>query len=346
MRGRILAGLLLLALSTAPGGAFAETASSVLVRTTPLATHALTDTIQAYGRVEPAPDQVIAVALPHAGIIQHLWVSLGERIESGQKLLEVATAPNEQMSYQQAQAEVRFAKAKLSRQQGLFEQHLATRNDVDAARRALADAQAKLRALERRGANRQTQVVRAPVAGIVSKVNVNQGDRVKADTGALLLATGQALIVPLGVEPEQASRIQPGASVELTSPFQPNVHVQASVGSVHAMVNPTTRLLDVIVAVPDSATSQLVLGSAIQGKIVLKGVKGFAVPRQAVLSDTKGPYLFIVEGGHAHRIDVTTGISDHGLLQVSAPGLKEGQEVVTLGNYELEDGTAVREAGP
>lgn len=345
MIGRILSGLLTLAVLIPPAAVLAEPSSSVLVRTKPLAKHELTDTIRAYGRVEPAPDQVIAVALPHAGIIEHLWVSLGERIESGQKLLEVATAPNEQMSYQQAQAAVRFSKAKLSRQQNLFAQHLATRNDVDAARRALSDARAKLEALERRGANRQTQVVRAPVAGIVSRVDVNQGDRVKADTGALLLATGQALVVPLGVEPEEARRIKPGAQVELTSPFQPGVHVQASVGSVHAMVNPTTRLLDVIVAVPDSATSELVLGSAIQGRIVLDSVKTFAVPRQAVLSDAKGSYLFVVEEGHAHRIDVTTGISDDGLLQVSAPALREGQAIVTLGNYELEDGTAVREAG-
>lgn len=344
MTVRILAGLLLLLPLVCLGGARAEPASSVLVRTTPLSTHDLTETLTAYGRVEPAPDHLIAVALPHAGIIQHLWVSLGERIDSGQKLLEVATSPNEQMSYQQAEAALNFSKAKLARQESLFEQHLATRNDVDAARRALDDARARLEALRGRGADRKTQVVRAPVAGIVAKVDVNQGDRVKADTGALLLATGHALIVPLGVEPEDARRIEPGAQVVLTSPFQPNVHVRATVGSVHAMVNPTTRLLDVIVAVPESATSQLVLGSAIQGRIILESRKALAVPRQAVLSDSRGPYLFLVENGRARRIDVSTGISDHGLLEVSAPELKEGQEVVTLGNYELEDGTAVRES--
>jgi RND family efflux transporter MFP subunit len=325
-------------------GAGTEPAASVQVETQPLGRHDLSDTLQAYGRVEPAPDQVIAVALPHAGIIEHLWVSLGERIESGQPLLEVATSPDEQMRYEQAKAAVEFARGKVSREQHLFQQHLATRDEVETARRELDDARATLAALASRGADRQTQVIRAPVAGIVSKVDVTQGDRVQADTGALLLATGRALIVPLGLEPEDARRVTPGMAVLLTSAFQPSLHVEAQVSAVHAMVNPSTRLLDAVVKVPESATAQLVLGSAIEGTITLETVNAFAVPRRAVLTDAKGPHLFVVQDGHARRVDVSTGLEDGGLLEVSGSDLRVGQKVVTLGNYELSDGAAIRES--
>ncbi|MCA9528818.1 MAG: efflux RND transporter periplasmic adaptor subunit [Myxococcales bacterium] len=339
-----LLGALLCALYVAT--AVAEPPKPAPVQTTSLAKHDMTETVSAYGRVEPAPDQLIAVSLPRAGTIQHVWVSPGERIEAGQRLLEVAIAPDERMSFEQARAAVRFAQGKLARQRRLFQQRLATRDDVDAARQSLADARATLDAFERRGAERQSQLVRAPVAGIVTRVTINQGERVRAETGALLLATGRALIVPLGVEPEDARRIAPGTKVSLTSPFQPSVRAQTTVSAVHAMVNPTTRLVDVIVSVPDDATFGLVLGSVIEGDIVLATHHAFAVPRRAVLTDAKGAYLFVVEGGRARRVDVTTGISAGGLLEVSAPTLSAGQAVVTLGNYEIEDGSAVRESRP
>jgi membrane fusion protein (multidrug efflux system) len=344
MKIRALLGAIALSASFAVPAPAAEPAASVLVETRPLARHDLRETLQAYGRVEPAPDQVIAVALPRAGIIEHLWVSLGERIQAGQQLLEVATSPNEQMDYEQAKAALGFAQQKLARQERLFEQHLATRDEVDAARQQTDDARAKLDALKRRGADRKTQVIRAPVDGIVAKVAVNQGDRVQADTGALLLATGRALVVPLGLEPEDARRVEPGMPVLLTSAFQPLLHVEAQVRAVHAMVNPSTRLVDAVVAVPDQATSKLVLGSAIEGTITLQTKNAFAVSRSAVLTDAEGPYLFTVEDGRARRIDVSTGLEDGGLLEVSASGLHEGQAIVTLGNYEITDGTPVRES--
>jgi membrane fusion protein (multidrug efflux system) len=341
---RVVVSMVALIATLCPEGASAEPPASVRVETQPLARHDLTETLQAYGRVEPAPDQVIAVALPRAGIIEHLWVSLGERIQAGQPLIEVATSPNEQMSYEQAKAAVGFAESKLSRQEHLFQQHLATRDQVDAARQELDDARSTLQALERRGADRKTQVIRAPVAGIVAKVDVTQGDRVQADTGALLLATGRALVVPLGLEPEDARRVASGMPVLLTSAFQPSLHVEAQVGAVHAMVNPSTRLVDAVVAVPDAATSELMLGSAIEGTITLETRNALAVPRRAVLTDAKGPHLFVVEQGHARRVDVSTGLEDGGLLEVSGSGLHAGQKVVTLGNYELSDGAMVRES--
>ncbi len=71
------------------------------------------------------------------------------------------------------------------------------------------------------------------------------------------------------------------------------------------------------------------------------------VPRSAVLRDAKGAYLFQVLQGKARRVDVVAGLEQGGLLAVhAAPGqrLEPAQPVVSLGNYELQDGMAVRGA--
>jgi membrane fusion protein (multidrug efflux system) len=331
------------ALTVTAGAATADT-TTTLVKTRPLAVHELTRSVTAYGRVQPDPDEITAITLPRAGIIQHLWISFGERVKTGQRLLQVVTAPQEQMQFEQAQAAVKFAADKLGTQKHLFKQQLTTREQVANARQKLRDARASLDALRRRGSGQRTQIVRAPVAGTVIRVNVNQGDRVKADTGALLLSTGQAVIVPLGVEPEDARRIRAGMPVTLKSAFDANLHVPAAVGSVHGMVNPKTRLLDVIVPIPDQSSSRFVLGSMVEGSIELQRAKVLAVPRRAVLSDRQGSYVFTVAQGHARRIDVSTGLTARGLVQVSSPKLRAGEPIVVLGNYGLADGMAVREA--
>lgn len=67
------------------------------------------------------------------------------------------------------------------------------------------------------------------------------------------------------------------------------------------------------------------------------------MPRNAVLQGDKGSYIFQITKGYAKRIDVTTGIETDQLMEISSnfdPSLK----VVAVGNYELQDGMAVRES--
>ena len=83
-------------------------------------------------------------------------------------------------------------------------------------------------------------------------------------------------------------------------------------------------------------------GSAVTGEIVLKRAESVAVPRSAVLHDDQGDYVFIVKDGVAHRADIQAGIDDGSWIAVDK-GVQAGDRVVTLGNYELQDGMAVRE---
>jgi hypothetical protein len=80
----------------------------------------------------------------------------------------------------------------------------------------------------------------------------------------------------------------------------------------------------------------------VEAAITLGAGDAWSVPRQAVLSDEQGSYLFQVAGGHAHRVAVkvlgetaqTYGVD--GRIDPALP-------VVVLGNYELRDGMPVRE---
>lgn len=320
----------------------AEQGASVLISTAPVVTQTMVNFLETFGTLDPDPDQVLTLSLPHAGLINHVWVSLGQRVSSGDRLLEVVTAPDAHMQYLQAQSALDFARKELDLKQNLLGQQLATRAQVDAAKKNLQDARATLQALRQRGQDVAEETLRAPMDGIITRLDISQGQRVQADSTAMLIAAGQRLVARLGVEPEDLPLIQAGTPVVITPVFAHDVKINTSVREIHAMIDPVTQLVEVLVPITDQV-DQLVLGSRVLGRIQLASHNTLAVPRSAVLTDDAGrSSVFVVNNGVARRVPVQSGVEAGDLVAV-AGALNAGDTVVTSGNYELVDGMAVRE---
>lgn len=319
----------------------AET-TSVAVKTAIITEKQIGETLVAYGVLNPDPDQVLSISLPHAGLINRVWIRLGQRIKSGDKLLEVITAPDARMQYLQAQSAVDFAIRELKRKERLLLEQLATKAQVDTARKVLRDANASLNALRERGMDRTKETLRAPLDGIITRLDVAQGQRVQSDTTAMLIAAEKRLIARLGVEPEDLSRLPTGTPVTITSVFVTDVKVNSQVREVHAMINPSTHLVEILVPIPEQQINHLILGSRIVGHIHLPPHQALVVPRDAVLGDDENAFVYIVKQGMAQKIKVQTGLEQGNEIEIIGP-LTAGDTIITLGNYELSHGMAVRE---
>lgn len=322
---------------------YADDAPSVAVKTSIVIEKMIGEDLIAYGVLAPDPDQVLSLSLPHAGLINRVWVRLGQRVKSGDKLLEVITAPDARMQYLQAQSSVDFANQNLKRTQRLLKEQLATKAKVDIAHKALRDANASLEALRKRGLNLAEETLLAPMDGIITQLDVAQGQRVQANTTAMLIAAEKRLIARLGVEAEDLVLLDSGTPVTITSVFVPDVLVKSKIREIHAMINPATHLVEVLAPIPEDQIDHLILGSRIIGHIHLPVHPALMVPRSAVLSDDTDAFVYIVREGKAHKIYVQVGLEQDEEIEVSG-NIKVGDSVVTLGNYELSEGAAVRES--
>jgi RND family efflux transporter MFP subunit len=179
---------------------------------------------------------------------------------------------------------------------------------------------------------------------VVTGVKVSPGDRVPADAELLSLAPNNHLIVRMGVEPDQATRIAAGQTVTLSDAFGFGEAIKGAVTKVTASLNPATQRVDVIVNLPAGQAGLPRQGAWLRGRIQLPAKSLLVVPRSAVLRDDRGAYVFVADHGRAKRVRVTPGPVDGGRVGVTGK-LAEGDAVVTRGNYELVDGMAVREAG-
>ena len=343
MRRRALAivGLLL-----APWASHAETpaAPSVLIEAAAPREQILKLTVEGYGTVATSEDAVVGVSFLHAGQISLLRVRPGEVVKAGEVLLELNTDPSVTQSYEVAVAALDFAKRDLARTKTMLAQHLATNAQLAAAQKAVEDATVAVEVQRKLGNDRKTEAITAPFNGYVTALTVALGDRVQPSMTVLKLARTDRVQVMVGLEPEDAARVQTGMAAEVVPVFTPDRRLSGVVRGVTGSINPATKRLDIWVELT-AVAQELVPGTAVSVEIVLEQHTGWVVPRDAVLHDAEGDYIFRVIGNKAERVPVKIGIETDQYTEIIGP-IDNKSPIVTVGNYELQDGVGVRENGP
>lgn len=283
-------------------------------------------------------------------------------------MLTVGADPAALAVYRQATAALALARGQRTRIAQMLADRMATRDQLAQADNAIATAQASLDALNREGGSSAEQTLAAPFDGVVTALLVTPGARIAAQGPLVTVARSDRLVASVGVEPGQLHLLAPGQSAQLVCLNGDGTPVPGSVRFVGAMVDPQTRLVPLTVAVvaaavdtrqvvqadpPDAAVPDpaapnpavLVPGEAVRVDVTVGQMRGWLVPRDAVLTDAKGSYLFQMDGAKAVRVDVhVVGMS--GAITVVSGQLDPARALVTSGNYQLQDGAAVREQQP
>jgi membrane fusion protein, multidrug efflux system len=307
----------------------------------PATQRVLQATTVGFGTVQSRPADVVSVTAPHAGIINEVYVRPGETVSQGKPVAELAVAAATQEAYRKAKIAADYAKAKLERMRYLWSKRIITRDALDQAEIAYKNAEAALQAEKQIGAQRPAMTIPAPISGTVTAVSVSEGDRIQQEAKILAMAPSAARAVLLGIEPEDIGKIRVGMPVKLAPAFEPSERFAGKVAGINATIDPKTRLVDVIVDLDPNAAAQPI-GAYMRGEIILDRVRALAVPREAILYDKNGAYVFVVKGETARRVTVTTVAEGDGNVAI-AGAIKAGDRVVVQGNYELSDGMHVRE---
>ncbi|GGA03983.1 efflux RND transporter periplasmic adaptor subunit [Dyella caseinilytica] len=314
----------------------------VLITTTSPVSQTFHDTIQAWGTAVGDPHRASVISLGHGGQVIGAEVVAGQAMKRGQVLLHIAPDPVARNTYRQAQSALTLAGGELKRTEQMAAQHLATQSQLAAARKALDDAQAALDAQRALGGGDAEETINAPADGVVTALSVNLGDRFQADAGLLTFTPSHGLIARLGVQPEDGPRLKIGMPVQVQGVYGDATAFNGRIDMVGQAVDAQTHLLPLQVALPPEASSSLVAGAAVQANIDTASYTAWALPRDAVLHDDKGDYVFAADHDHAKRVDVSLKHPEGDTVGVD--GALDGKmRIIVLGSYELDDGDAVRE---
>lgn len=336
----VVVAVVALVLMRRGGGAAEEDVTPTAVVTTAVArSETVQDIVSVYGVVAADPAGSLNVAAPKQAIVGRVLVRTGQTVAAGQPLVEVADAPGAELAYRQAADAAAFARSDLARVQRLYDERLAANDQLQTARKALADAEAALAAQKKQGAGHALQLLSAPAAGVVTNVAAAPGDHVAQDAPLVALARAGSASVKLGLEPGLAA-VAPGQAVTIR-PVAGGAPILTRIAVVGRAADQTTKTFDAIAPLNGAA---LPIGSAVQGDIVTGVHGGLVVPRAAVVFDETGTHVFTLAQGKAHRVFVKVGADQGDQVEVSGP-IAAGAVVAVQGAYELQDGMAVKVGG-
>jgi RND family efflux transporter MFP subunit len=314
----------------------ADVTATATITAVPVLREPLQEVSSVYGLVQADPAAVFTIAAPRPLIVLRVLVRPGQVVTAGQPLAEVANTPAAELSWRQAADAVTFAQRDLDHAQRLFDRHLMASDQLDAARKTLADAQAALNAQRQQGADAQHQTLSAPAAAIVTSVPANPGDHLAQDAPMIVLARQGAVTARLTLEPS-ATQFASGQAVTLR-PVWGGPTIASHLTQVAHAADPTSKTLDAVAPISGAAPP---IGSALEAEVVTGMHDALVVPRNSVVFDETGTHVFTIAGGKAHRVFVKVG-RDHGDdVEVEGP-LTAGQPVAVQGAYELQDGMDVR----
>ena len=300
----------------------------------------ITEKVIAYGSVVAQPGKTHSMSVAFETRVRHILVAPGQFVQENDPLTEVELSPGAQVQFQQAKNAAEAARKELKQTQDRFNLKLATNQDLSAAEKTARDAEAQLTSLQRAGAGGDNRI-HADMAGVIAKVNVQDGQIVPPGGPLVEMVAETEIEVKLGVEAEDLLAAKEGASVTIFPVNDPTADkVEGTVRLVTRRIDPTTRLVDVYVALP--VGTKLLLDGYVRGELEHSEKDALVVPRAAVLPNQSRSYeVFTVANNRAVKRTVKVGLENQKEMQVIADDLHPGDLVVTVGNYELEEDMSV-----
>ncbi|MGE0822399.1 MAG: efflux RND transporter periplasmic adaptor subunit [Candidatus Binatia bacterium] len=250
-----------------------------------------------------------AISVPFESQVRHVFVSRGQRVAAGEKLVEIDPSPDTQLQLEETRNALAVAEQNLQYVEQRFALKLATNDQLLQARQASQDARLRLDSLERRGVGRR-RALQADTAGLISTVSIQEGAILAASSTLLEIVAQDRLEFRFGVGPEDLPRLQPDQPVTIARVNRPVTHeMTGHIRKIAHAVNPTTRLVDVFVTL--SSTPDLLLDEYMLGRIALTSAQGLIVPRTAVLPAEDAYVLFTVHDSRAKKHQVQVGVENN-----------------------------------
>jgi membrane fusion protein, multidrug efflux system len=309
------------------------------VVTAPVLRKPIAETLTAYGSVIAEPGTTQTLARTFETRVRRVLVAPGQAVQKGQPLLELEASPATMLQVRQAENAARTAHRDLEQTRARFNLKLATGQELSQAERAATDANLQLASLRGQGIQPQ-ETATAPAEGVVARIGVQDGQLVATGAALVEIASTDAILVKLGIEPEDVNRVVAGQKATLSLVNNPAADtVEGHVRLITHQVDPATRLVYAYVALPKD--SGLLLDAYVVGRVETASREGLVVPRQAVFDDHGQPTLFTVRDGKAQRVPVRPGLQNDDEVELAGTDVKPGEPVVVHGYRELNDGMRV-----
>ncbi|MDD5015672.1 MAG: efflux RND transporter periplasmic adaptor subunit [Atribacterota bacterium] len=186
---------------------------------------------------------------------------------------------------------------------------------------------------------KNTQIT-APISGKVTAITVSSGEMISPSVPLLSIIDVSRIFVKVGISEKDISKIKEGQTVNIEIDAFPEEKFQGKVVSKGVAVDQISKTLEVKIEILQPETD-IPVGVFARGDILVKTTQdALIIPSGALTRKKDAIYVYVIEEGIARQKEVFLGIIQDERVEV-LKGLSEKEEIVVVGNQELEDGLKV-----
>ncbi|MFA6958089.1 MAG: efflux RND transporter periplasmic adaptor subunit [Thermoanaerobaculia bacterium] len=304
-------------------------------------------TLGAIGTATAVNGVTVAADLP--GIVEQIAFESGRAVRKDDVLVRLDSR-QEQAQLKAARAQRDRATLQLERIEGLRLKKVSSQSELDDARTAFTQADARVGEIE---ATIARKTIRAPFSGILGIRQINLGQYLSAGDPIVSLQALQPIYVDFAVPQQQVVSLRPGTAVTVTPDGEAagpaGKQRSGRVTAIDSLVDSATRNVRVR-AEFDNPDGTLRPGMFVQAHVDLGATSSIiTVPASAINYAPFGDSVFVVE-----QIARPNGVKYLGVRQqfvklggsrgdqvAVLSGIKPGEQVATSGVFKLFNGTAV-----
>lgn len=264
------------------------------------------------------------------GKIEHIYREVGDRVSKGSDLVRM-----DQTQYKTTKISLTNLEIEKNRITQLLKTGSATQQQFDQITAQYNSTKEQLEFLQ------TNTYVKAPFSGVISAKNYEDGE-LFAGQPILVLTQIDKLKALVAIPETYFPLLKAGMKLTLTSEIYPDQTFPATIEVVYPTIDASSHTFQAKIVVPNGK-NLLRPGMYVTTTIGLGKVNTIVAPYQAVekLVGANDRYVFINENGRAKRVSVTLGQRFDQDIEIIAPEIVPGVEMVTTGQHKLVDGVKI-----
>lgn len=265
------------------------------------------------------------------GKIEKINVKVGQLVNKNQVIVEFAE-DNPGIQFMQAKESYDNAEKTYNRMKALLKAGETAQANYDAAETQYLVAKRNYESLK------DMLFIDSPFDGILVDMKVNEGDNVKKDAHLFTVSQLNKMHTKIWASEIEIISIKKGMNAKIEN----NGKVyNGKVTEVSMAADPNKQAFYAEVEF-DNPRLELKSGVTVDIKILIyENSKAIVIPRNLIMTDEKGSFVFLENNGTAEKRYVTNG-NDSGLDFEIKNGLKPGDRLIVQGISLLDNGTKVK----
>jgi RND family efflux transporter MFP subunit len=265
---------------------------------------------------------------------------LGDIVEGGQVLVKLENAETKNsIAIATKKLNLEIDSLEYQKQKSLYDKGGVTLRELKSAEVALAQARTDYENAKIQLAKME---VKAPFRGVIVDLpTVTNKTRINSNVAIATLMDYSKLMMEVNLPEKAMSTIKPGQEVLITNYTMPKDTLKAQINELAPVVNMETRTFKgkVLINNPDY---KLRPGMFVKADIEIERRDSvFVIPKDIIVSGTRGKTIFVVMGGNSQARIIKTGLENEKFVEVT-DGLRRQDRVVIKGFETLRDRARVK----